>query len=659
VVSVGALAAMSRVAPAGARVFSAKVLRLLTGAAPRQLAAITKAEVSFGPNDEWVELAAPAMPPVGKHPPIPPRRFRFERGLTALDCPVRAVQVLLDAGTGDRLFDARAGLYKASIRGFCPVTATDGVPVRIGVRNRALLLAGYQGALRVEELARARVEHLDAAAGSYRLRLVDAKTAKGGASQVVLLAAGDGPLDPVGALDEWLAVRGDHDGPLFCTVHHGRRGAGAGSEALTAGTIRDVIGTLALSAGLPAAVSGYSLRRSWATHQYLRDPHRLAGISLQLRHSSVDMTARYIDDLGLHLLDAEEFLSSASVLAGPGGVRQARRDLGFDAAPLGELLGEVETLGRVSARWAPSSQGTRRSAWNVWERWATSHGFTPIPADPDQLVLFAAERACDGIKSQTLRAQLRTIREFHEEAGHDSSDLVVLADEIAQGLARLAPRERTKAPVLSLDELSAMAQVARGRGEAGDLSGWRDLALVAVGYAGALRMDDLYRARIEHLDPLGYGCGLRFGASKENQTGHRPESVLLLARTDVLDPVAAIVTWLEAVGVDAGPLVPVVGSDPPVPLSKDSLPDRLRRLAVQAGVATRPTGHSLRRSWATHAYERGVDAVTLSRHLRHRDLTTTLGYVAKLSPWVDNAAQALIAHYLPEDAETAAVEVIR
>jgi integrase len=416
------------------------------------------------------------------------------------------------------------------------------------------------------------------------LRLPDAKTARNGASQAVLLAAGDGPLDPVGGLDEWLAVRGDHDGPLFCTVHHGRRGTATGDEALSAGEIRDVIGDLAVRVGLGAGVSGYSLRRSWATHQYLWDPQRLAVISAQLRHSSVGMTGRYIDDLGLHLLDAGEFLSTTAVLAGPGGVRQRRRDLGFDGAPLAELLEEVETLGRVSARWAPSSQGTRRSAWNVWERWATGRGFAAMPADPEHLVLFAADRACSGIRAQTLRAQLRTIREFHEEAGHDGSDLVVGADEIAQGLARLAPRERTTAPVLSHEDLSAMAQAARTRGEAGDLSGWQDLVIVTVGYAGALRMDDLHRARVEHLDRLAYGYGLRFGASKENQTGNRPEAVLLLGRTDALDPVTAIDAWRQASGHEAGPLVAVIGSDPPAPLSKDSLPDRLRRLATQARV---------------------------------------------------------------------------
>src|SRR5688572_16102236 len=95
---------MSRVVASGSRVFSAGVLRLLTGAPPRQLAAITTEHVEFGPDGGWVELAAPAVPAAGRQPAVGARRFRFERGLTALDCPVRATKALVDASGGGALF---------------------------------------------------------------------------------------------------------------------------------------------------------------------------------------------------------------------------------------------------------------------------------------------------------------------------------------------------------------------------------------------------------------------------------------------------------------------------------------------------------------------------------------------------------------------------
>lgn len=631
VLSVGALHRMVSVAPAGGtRTFSARLVRLLSGARPRQLGGLRVEDVVFGPGDAWVEFTTPG------------RRFRFDRGRTALDCPVEALRSLVAASTDGSLFGGKFPA-NATIKGFDPARARDGVPVRIAVRNRAIVKVGYAGALRVQELVRANVEHLEPAGDGYRLRLVDPKTSRGGRSQFVLLRRRDGPLDPVGAIDEWLAVRGDHDGPLFCTVHHSTRAGAAGGERMSDGEIRDAIGDLAVAAGLGSTVSGYSLRRSWATHEFLRDPGRVALISRHLRHASVDATTRYIDDLGLGLIDATEFLSGGSVVATPGGVSERRRDLGFAPTPLSELADEVASLARAAARPGPRTQEVRRSHWRVWDRWATDHGTEPLPASPEHLVLFAADRATAGIAAPSLREQLRSIRRAHEEAGYDASDLITLADEIAVGLARSAPRERAKAPVLTPSEVLAMAEAAKDRAwGTGELAALEDLVLVTATYAGALRMDDVFRSRIEHLDELPYGLALRFTTSKANQTGRHPESVLLLSRPDDLDPVAPLDAWRDVTGIRHGPLVPVLGRQPLVAMSRDWMPDRLRRLARHAGVATRPTGHSLRRSWATHAYEAGVDAVTVSRHLRHRDLTTTLGYVARLSPWRDNAAQLLM-----------------
>lgn len=104
-----------------------------------------------------------------------------------------------------------------------------------------------------------------------------------------------------------------------------------------------------------------------------------------------------------------------------------------------------------------------------------------------------------------------------------------------------------------------------------------------------------------------------------------------------MDPVAAVERFREVTGLTSGPLVPShFGLD--VPLSYDTIVYRLRRLAAAAGTSVIPSGHSLRRSWATHAYEEGVDLVTIQRHLRHEDIRDTKRYVASLSPWLDNPA---------------------
>lgn len=99
--------------------------------------------------------------------------------------------------------------------------------------------------------------------------------------------------------------------------------------------LRDLAGAV----GLPSAVSGHSLRRRWATHAYLRDRESLGAISLHLRHSRINKTVRYLEDLALHLVDPTGMLSAATVVAGPGGQALPAKDVGLDDAPLDDLVG--------------------------------------------------------------------------------------------------------------------------------------------------------------------------------------------------------------------------------------------------------------------------------------------------------------------------------
>lgn len=85
---------------------------------------------------------------------------------------------------------------------------------------------------------------------------------------------------------------------MFCNLHHHTDL----DRGMTPDEIRGTIRDLAVAVGLSKTVSGYSLRRSWATHSYLRDRNAIGPISLQLRHERISTTVRYIEDLECHLL---------------------------------------------------------------------------------------------------------------------------------------------------------------------------------------------------------------------------------------------------------------------------------------------------------------------------------------------------------------------
>jgi integrase len=626
VLSVGALAAMARVPVRQGRGRAARLLRVLTGAAPRQLALVRAGDVVFGPGGAWVELRLPAVPPWARRPAIPEQLVRLWAGRSILDCPVEAAAALVTDAAGGGLMD-RQLLYKQMDLW----SEASTVPLRLAARNRALVAVGYAGALRVEELSTARVEHLEPVGDSYRLVLPRTKTSRNGRAEAVALTPDGAPFDAVRLLDRWLAVRGDHDGPLFHNVHH-HTDLDRGMEP---GEIRDTIRDLAVSVGVPATVSGYSLRRSWATHTYLRDRNAVGQISLQLRHGRINTTVRYIEDLACHLLNANEFLSPEVVAAGPGGMPAPAKNLGFATEALEHLVTEAVGLLQPSARHAPATVRTITSHWQRWEAWAADHGIRAFPADPAHVLLFAAARADEGAAANTLRATVRAIQQVHDEAGVPTVGFVRLAGDVIAGTERSRPAPRRRAPVLPIGDLQRMAAFARWAGENGELAGLRDWVMVAVGYTGGLRPGDLHQARLEDLHASSAGLVLHLA-------GQTAGAVLLVPRHDALDVGAALEAWRAATGLHAGPLLPVVPlCQPSRPISKETIVDRLARLAARSGSGVRPTGDSLRRSWATHAYEAGVDLLSINRHLRRRHFDVRRGLTATLSPWPDNPAGRL------------------
>lgn len=636
ILSVGALAAMAEAMPTVGLGFAAKVARVaLPGVPPRQLMAVRAGDLRWGPDGGCVELVLPPVERRGAHRAVGAGVAWVAADAGWVACPVRALrQLCLAAGDGPLL--SRKLAFAAKLASFNPTSSPDGVPARLAVRNSAIVAVGYSGALRMEELARARVEHLEPLRGGYRLRVPVAKTTRWVADQAVVLEGRADVLDPVAALDRWLAVRGDGDGPLFCALHHRAPGRRVGGEHMPAGDIRAVIGDLAGRVGLAAAVSGYSLRRSWATHRYLEDANDIGRVSLQLRHSSVDMTVRYVEDLRVGLLDAEAVLCPEVVMAGPGGQPAGRKGLGFSPTPLADLVERAAGLARPQRQHATRSRRTYDSHWSLWSAFAAEHGLAALPAAAEGVALFIASRADAGLTPHYLRAQLATIEHRHTEAGHSAEGLGALAREVLDAYERTATAAARKAPLVSVGDLVAMARHARDAGTADAL---RARLLVCVGYGGAMRPDDLRRAHLEDIERTPWGLLLRLRARRDTPPGGGADTVVLLRRDDELDPVSAVDTFVAATGRAAGPLL--VGLKGSGRLSSPRITDRLRSLARDAGVRVVPGGDSLRRSWAAHAYEAGVDLVTIQRHLRHDHTRITKAYLGALSAWADNPAALL------------------
>lgn len=140
-----------------------------------------------------------------------------------------------------------------------------------GLRDRALLLIGYAGALRRAELAAIRRDHLIfEATGALRLLIPRSKTdAQGDGAWLGIPRGERRDTCPVRALEAWLTASRTTYGPVFRRVD---RWGGIDHEALQPAAIRQILTRHAAAAGLSMSpterLSPHGLRAGFVTEAY-------------------------------------------------------------------------------------------------------------------------------------------------------------------------------------------------------------------------------------------------------------------------------------------------------------------------------------------------------------------------------------------------------
>ena len=172
-----------------------------------------------------------------------------------------------------------------------------------GLRDRALLLLGFAGALRRSELVALDVEDLDFDPG--RGLLVTVRRSKTDQEQagarVAVPYARDATRCAVRALRRWLEAAGLHRGPVFRRM---QRGARIGRSRLSDQSVALIVKRRARTAGLPPELlSGHSLRAGYATSAARAgiEERKIANVN---RHKNLPVLRSYIraatafDDVG-------------------------------------------------------------------------------------------------------------------------------------------------------------------------------------------------------------------------------------------------------------------------------------------------------------------------------------------------------------------------
>lgn len=163
------------------------------------------------------------------------------------------------------------------------------------LRDRAIILMGFAGALRRSEVVAIRVGHIRRVGEGIILTVPRSKTDQEGRGRQVAIPFGT-RLCPIAALEAWRAAARIYNGPIFRRI---TKGAVIGEEALSDGAVARIVKKRAIAAGLdPAPFSGHSLRAGFLTSA------GRAGASIwkmmdQAGQKTVDVTRGYVRDVEL------------------------------------------------------------------------------------------------------------------------------------------------------------------------------------------------------------------------------------------------------------------------------------------------------------------------------------------------------------------------
>jgi integrase len=184
-----------------------------------------------------------------------------------------------------------AALTTDEIRQLCEACDTS----LTGLRDRALFLVGFAGALRRSELVGLDIEHLKWTREGVTLLIVRSKSDKAGEGAEISIPRGTSALTcPVAALKQWLKAAAISTGPLFRKVNRAGR---AQRGRLSGDAVRQILLKRATQAGIKGSrlesVSPHGMRAGFVTTAY-RNGVADEEIMAHTRHRSLATMRSYV-----------------------------------------------------------------------------------------------------------------------------------------------------------------------------------------------------------------------------------------------------------------------------------------------------------------------------------------------------------------------------
>ena len=307
----------------------------------------------------------------------------------------------------------------------------------------------------------------------------------------------------------------------------------------------------------------------------------------------------------------------------------------------------------LSSAMAPNTRLAYEKGWTCFTVYCTKQGLAdPLSAPPETVARFLVHCATQPRSGRGVPLSMGTvflycsaIAKRFSDAGRPSPTHHPTVRATLQGLSRLAGKAPRR--VKALREGHVKEMIARC---SDSTIGFRDAAVLALGFAAALRRSELCTLCVDDVAIIPAAAShprrmlLTIRRSKTDQNGRGQTIAVPEGRT--VKPIDRVQAWLSISGITAGPLFRTMkrgGTVRERPLHHTDIPRLVKNYGALIGLDPKElSGHSLRAGFVTSAAAHHARLDKIMAVTRHTDPATVMTYIRDADAFSDHAGNAFL-----------------
>ncbi len=307
----------------------------------------------------------------------------------------------------------------------------------------------------------------------------------------------------------------------------------------------------------------------------------------------------------------------------------------------------------VSSALAQNTHIAYEKGWRCFEGYCFSRNIDPFSITPEQTADFIIDLATNPRPKSGKTLSIRTVTLYRSginkkyvEAEKNSPMNHPKVMAVFKGLARIKGTAPRRVNALREHEVKRMLDQCTDT-----LIGKRNAAILAVGFAGALRRSEICALTtndVEFIEPQNakdpWKMFIYIRKSKTDQEGRGHKIAIPEGR--YVKPIKRLQDWLEASGITEGPLFQTMkrgGHIRGFPMHHSDIPRLVKHYAALIGLDPKQvSGHSLRAGFVTSAAVHHARLDKIMEVTRHSNPSTVMRYIRDVGYFVDHAGEKFL-----------------